>query len=89
MHSFLKSVKLVCDCDGLWRPPESNTTSKLVGEVLKEHCDGNRNILHMCVNACIPTSNKDYEQGQSTSLSPSPLSDSKVCQPPSLYSTVH
>ncbi|XP_076437649.1 E3 ubiquitin-protein ligase UBR5-like [Babylonia areolata] len=38
-----------------------NGSSKMMGEVLKEHCDGNRNLLHMAVNACIPTSNKDYD----------------------------
>lgn len=31
--------------------------------ILKERCDGNRNILHACVNMCSPTSNKETEQG--------------------------
>ncbi|XP_025994709.1 E3 ubiquitin-protein ligase hyd isoform X3 [Solenopsis invicta] len=30
--------------------------------ILKERCDGNRNILHACVNMCSPTSNKETEQ---------------------------
>jgi len=31
--------------------------------ILKERCDGNRNILHACVNMCSPTSNKETERG--------------------------
>lgn len=33
-------------------------------DITKEHCDGNRNILHTCVAMCAPTSNKDYDQGK-------------------------
>lgn len=32
-------------------------------DITKEHCDGNRNLLHTCVAMCAPTSNKDYDQG--------------------------
>ncbi|KAG7207185.1 hypothetical protein KM043_008872 [Ampulex compressa] len=31
--------------------------------ILTERCDGNRNILHACVNMCSPTSNKENDQG--------------------------
>jgi len=31
--------------------------------ILKERCDGNRNVLHACINMCSPTSNKETEQG--------------------------
>lgn len=34
-----------------------------IQSVLSERCDGNRNILHACVNMCSPSSNKDNEQG--------------------------
>ncbi|KAL8591738.1 hypothetical protein ACOMHN_032280 [Nucella lapillus] len=44
----------------------SSSSNKLMTEVLKEHCDGNRNLIHMAVNACIPTSNKDYDPETST-----------------------
>ncbi|XP_020295718.1 E3 ubiquitin-protein ligase UBR5 isoform X3 [Pseudomyrmex gracilis] len=30
--------------------------------ILKERCDGNRNIFHACINMCSPTSNKETEQ---------------------------
>ncbi|VDH90552.1 E3 ubiquitin-protein ligase EDD1, partial [Mytilus galloprovincialis] len=30
-------------------------------DILHEHCDGNRNIIHTCVAMCVPTSNKDYD----------------------------
>jgi E3 ubiquitin-protein ligase EDD1 len=31
--------------------------------ILNERCDGNRNILHACINMCAPTSNKENDQG--------------------------
>ncbi|KAH9487885.1 E3 ubiquitin-protein ligase ubr5 [Bulinus truncatus] len=37
------------------------SSSLKLQEVLKEHCDGNRNLIHMCVTACIPQSNKECE----------------------------
>lgn len=40
----------------------SNANSQ-IQMILKERCDGNRNILHACVNMCSPTSNKETEQG--------------------------
>lgn len=40
----------------------SNANSQ-IQVILKERCDGNRNILHACVNMCSPTSNKETEQG--------------------------
>ncbi|CAL1532111.1 unnamed protein product [Lymnaea stagnalis] len=39
----------------------STSPSTKLQEVLKEHCDGNRNLLHMCVAACIPQSNKECD----------------------------
>ncbi|CAL1688637.1 unnamed protein product [Lasius platythorax] len=39
----------------------SNANSQ-IQIILKERCDGNRNILHACVNMCSPTSNKETEQ---------------------------
>ncbi|KAH0951982.1 hypothetical protein HN011_005163 [Eciton burchellii] len=39
----------------------TNTNSQ-IQTILKERCDGNRNILHACVNMCSPTSNKETEQ---------------------------
>ncbi|KAK6960404.1 E3 ubiquitin-protein ligase UBR5 [Biomphalaria glabrata] len=40
---------------------ESVASTLKLQEILKEHCDGNRNILHMCVAACIPQSNKECD----------------------------
>ncbi|KAL3890879.1 hypothetical protein ACJMK2_003152 [Sinanodonta woodiana] len=34
---------------------------KTLQDILQEHCDGNRNILHTVVSMCVPTSNKDYD----------------------------
>lgn len=44
---------------------ENNLTysSSQIQMIFKERCDGNRNILHACVNMCSPTSNKETEQG--------------------------
>ena len=38
-------------------------TKKALEGIVKEHCDGNRNIVHMTVAMCVPTSNKDYDSG--------------------------
>ncbi|GFO10305.1 E3 ubiquitin-protein ligase ubr5 [Plakobranchus ocellatus] len=38
-----------------------NGSQPKLQEVLREHCDGNRNLLHMCVAACIPQSNKECD----------------------------
>ncbi|XP_074657055.1 E3 ubiquitin-protein ligase UBR5-like [Tubulanus polymorphus] len=32
-----------------------------VGDIIRERCDGNRNIIHTCVTMCTPTSNKENE----------------------------
>lgn len=32
--------------------------------ILRERCDGNRNLLHACVSMCAPVSNKDHEAGK-------------------------
>ena len=42
----------------------------MLQDIFKEHCDGNRNILHTCVAMCSPTSNKDYDQGKQHSDPP-------------------
>lgn len=34
-----------------------------IDQMLSERCDGNRNILHACVAACAPSSNKDLDAG--------------------------
>ncbi|XP_012215812.2 E3 ubiquitin-protein ligase UBR5 isoform X2 [Linepithema humile] len=39
-----------------------STANSQIQMILKERCDGNRNILHACVNMCSPTSNKETEQ---------------------------
>ncbi|BFZ21562.1 hypothetical protein BsWGS_24601 [Bradybaena similaris] len=39
----------------------SSVRGQRLQEVLQEHCDGNRNLLHMCVAACIPQSNKECD----------------------------
>jgi len=36
-----------------------------IDQMLSERCDGNRNILHACVAACAPSSNKDLDAGLS------------------------
>ncbi|XP_032678676.1 E3 ubiquitin-protein ligase UBR5 isoform X6 [Odontomachus brunneus] len=41
---------------------KSSLTYSQIQIILKERCDGNRNILHACVNMCSPTSNKETEQ---------------------------
>lgn len=67
-HQRLMPYLLRCDLErvkgvvaALEEDSKSGIGSRLIGDVLKEHCDGSRNIIHMCVNACIPTSNKDYD----------------------------
>lgn len=40
---------------------EANTCQ--MQSILMERCDGNRNILHACINMCVPISNKEMEQG--------------------------
>ncbi|XP_060590423.1 E3 ubiquitin-protein ligase UBR5-like isoform X1 [Ruditapes philippinarum] len=38
------------------------SNQKVVQDLLQEHCDGNRNILHTCVAMSVPTSNKDSDR---------------------------
>lgn len=42
---------------------DSGAGQRMQQDITKEHCDGNRNLLHTCVAMCAPTSNKDYDQG--------------------------
>lgn len=41
-----------------------SANQKAVQELLQEHCDGNRNILHTIVAMCVPTSNKDADRSE-------------------------
>lgn len=41
-----------------------SANQKAVQELLQEHCDGNRNILHTIVAMCVPTSNKDADKSE-------------------------
>ena len=43
-----------------------SANQKAVQELLQEHCDGNRNILHTVVAMCVPTSNKDSEKAETS-----------------------
>ncbi|XP_062606641.1 E3 ubiquitin-protein ligase UBR5-like isoform X3 [Saccostrea cucullata] len=68
-HQKLIPHILRCDLEkvksillSLEQEQESAAGQKILQEIVKEHCDGNRNILHTCVAMCIPTSNKDYDQ---------------------------
>merc|ERR1719341_2128574 len=45
--------------------PTSDDTQDAVQAILKERCDGGRNILHALVSGCQPTSNKDSDQESS------------------------
>ena len=38
-------------------------SQKQLQDILRQHCDGNRNIIHTCIAMCVPTSNKDYDAG--------------------------
>jgi len=46
----------VCGLDAIVR-------ERSIDQMLSERCDGNRNILHACVAACAPSSNKDLDTG--------------------------
>lgn len=68
-------VKVSSLLTALEEEAKDNTPGSLSGqprlqEVLKEHCDGNRNILHMCVAACIPQSNKECDNEPQTGSNP-------------------
>lgn len=59
---------LRCDYDGVKQifaslEQDSKGCLAQAQAILTERCDGNRNILHACVNMCSPTSNKENDQG--------------------------
>ena len=65
---------LQCDLDavkrliaGLEAEPTSVTSQETVQAILDERCDGGRNIFHVAVSMCQPTSNKDSDQDAYTS----------------------
>ncbi|KAL4218424.1 E3 ubiquitin-protein ligase ubr5 [Mactra antiquata] len=41
---------------------DSAINQKLIQDLLQEHCDGNRNVIHTCVAMAVPTSNKDTDR---------------------------
>ncbi|XP_064596947.1 E3 ubiquitin-protein ligase UBR5-like isoform X2 [Liolophura sinensis] len=41
--------------------PSSASSQTMVENILKERCDGARNILHACAATCVPMSNKETE----------------------------
>lgn len=63
----LMSKVLRCDLDGVKQVLNSLdseaklgvTNSVMLSNILRERCDGNRNIFHACISQCAPTSNKD------------------------------
>ncbi|KAK3087035.1 hypothetical protein FSP39_000732 [Pinctada imbricata] len=59
---------------------------KTLQEILREHCDGNRNIIHTCVAMCIPTSNKDYDADPPAPLS-TPVTNPTTTTTSSSYSS--
>ncbi|KAH3897177.1 hypothetical protein DPMN_021362, partial [Dreissena polymorpha] len=64
-HQYLLPHILRCDTDRVrtcLNGLEQEGNQRLLGEVIQEHCDGNRNLLHTCVAMCIPTSNKDTDK---------------------------
>ncbi|ESO86003.1 hypothetical protein LOTGIDRAFT_129991 [Lottia gigantea] len=72
-HQNLMPYILRCDLErvkslisGIELDPTSSTNQKLVKDILAERCDGNRNIIHMTVAMCVPTSNKDYDSDTSS-----------------------
>ncbi|XP_026278748.1 E3 ubiquitin-protein ligase UBR5 [Frankliniella occidentalis] len=81
---ILMSKVLRCDIEGIKQVLNSLdseaklgvTNSVMLSNILKERCDGNRNIFHACVSQCAPTSNKDpsgentAETGTSTTGTP-------------------
>ena len=59
---------LRCDYDGVKQvfaslEQDPKGCMAQIQAILTERCDGNRNILHACVNMCSPTSNKENNQG--------------------------
>lgn len=67
---------LRCDLEGVKQvliqlDNETKSNPTIIQNVLSERCDGNRNILHACVNMCTPTSNKDGDN-ETTSTNTNP-----------------
>ncbi|XP_046357083.2 E3 ubiquitin-protein ligase UBR5-like isoform X2 [Haliotis rufescens] len=67
-HQTLLPHILRCDVDQVKTilaavEEDANSTSReqKLQEIIREHCDGSRNILHTTVAMCVPTSNKDYD----------------------------
>ncbi|KAJ8321996.1 hypothetical protein KUTeg_000467 [Tegillarca granosa] len=78
-HQYLVPHILRCDVEkvksiitSLEQDQESTQNLKYLQDVLQEHCDGNRNILHTCVAMCVPTSNKDYDTDNQAAASAIP-----------------
>ncbi|XP_078331394.1 E3 ubiquitin-protein ligase UBR5-like isoform X2 [Crassostrea virginica] len=81
-HQVLVPHILRCDVEkvksilsSMEQEQDSAAGQKMLQDIFKEHCDGNRNILHTCVAMCSPTSNKDYDQepvSLSTAAGPNP-----------------
>ncbi|XP_049887404.1 E3 ubiquitin-protein ligase UBR5 isoform X3 [Pectinophora gossypiella] len=62
---------LRCDLDGvrqLLHQLEADTNKQQILSILQERCDGNRNILHACVHMCAPTSNKEPDIVENSSM---------------------
>ncbi|CAH2068813.1 unnamed protein product, partial [Iphiclides podalirius] len=62
---------LRCDLDGvrqLLHLLESDNNKQQILSILQERCDGNRNILHACVHMCAPTSNKEPDIVENSSM---------------------
>ncbi|KAL1490432.1 hypothetical protein ABEB36_013127 [Hypothenemus hampei] len=60
---------LRCDIEGVRQvlaqlDQDSKINSSIKPSVLNERCDGNRNIFHIVVNMCTPTSNKENDTVQ-------------------------
>ncbi|CAG0886409.1 unnamed protein product [Darwinula stevensoni] len=51
----LNVLRSMEDCGSGWN-------EESITEALSEQCDGNRNILHICVAICAPTSNRDCDR---------------------------
>jgi len=70
---FSKTIHSKLDyCTFVYVPQSNNSDvwlldaivrERSIDQMLSERCDGNRNILHACVAACAPSSNKDLDTG--------------------------
>lgn len=76
----LMSKVLRCDLEGVKQLLNSLDSEAKLGvsntltlsSILRERCDGNRNIFHACVSQCAPTSNKDPSGENSTETTSNP-----------------